>query len=69
MAGRASRPHHRRAWQRRYPGRGHRCPPGLGADILTAVRLGKAYVTACLEEGLEIGQGQGPVGHVQATPV
>lgn len=37
-----------------------------GADIPTAVRLAKSYVTACLESSLEIGQGQGPVGHPSA---
>jgi hydroxymethylpyrimidine/phosphomethylpyrimidine kinase len=37
-----------------------------GSDIVTAARLGKEYVTACLERALEIGQGQGPIGHVPA---
>ncbi len=37
-----------------------------GADLPTAVHLAKAYVTACLEGALEIGQGQGPVGHPPA---
>jgi len=37
-----------------------------GADIPTAVSLAKSYVTACLESALEIGQGQGPVGHPPA---
>ena len=37
-----------------------------GADIPTAVGLAKSYVTACLESSLEIGQGQGPVGHPPA---
>lgn len=37
-----------------------------GADILTAVRLAKMYVTACLQQALEIGQGQGPIGHMPA---
>jgi len=38
-----------------------------GADIPTAVRLAKTYVTTCLEGALEIGQGQGPVGHPLVT--
>jgi hydroxymethylpyrimidine/phosphomethylpyrimidine kinase len=37
-----------------------------GTDLPTAVHLAKAYVTACLEGALEIGQGQGPVGHPPA---
>ena len=39
-----------------------------GADLPTAVRLAKDYVTRCLEVSLEIGHGQGPVGHVPAAP-
>lgn len=39
-----------------------------GATLASAVRLGKAYVTACLDAALEIGRGQGPVGHVPAGP-
>jgi len=39
-----------------------------GADIPTAVRLAKAYITTCLEGALEIGRGQGPVGHPPAPP-
>jgi hydroxymethylpyrimidine/phosphomethylpyrimidine kinase len=35
----------------------------LGHDPLTATRLAKAYVTAALGAALNIGQGQGPVGH------
>ncbi len=38
-----------------------------GASLVEAVRLGKAYVTACLRVALEIGRGQGPVGHVPAN--
>ena len=37
-----------------------------GADLVSAVRLAKAYVTTCLESALEIGWGQGPVGHPPA---
>lgn len=35
----------------------------LGADLLSATKLAKAYVTTALTHSLEIGQGQGPVGH------
>lgn len=35
----------------------------LGQDPLTATRQAKAYVTTALNFALEIGQGQGPVGH------
>jgi hydroxymethylpyrimidine/phosphomethylpyrimidine kinase len=34
-----------------------------GKDPLSAARLAKDYVTTALEHALEIGQGQGPVGH------
>jgi hydroxymethylpyrimidine/phosphomethylpyrimidine kinase len=34
-----------------------------GADLLTAVKLAKQYVTAALHHSLRIGAGQGPVGH------
>lgn len=34
-----------------------------GKDRLTATRLAKDYVTMALQHALEIGQGQGPVGH------
>jgi hydroxymethylpyrimidine/phosphomethylpyrimidine kinase len=37
-----------------------------GVPLVRAVRLAKRYVSACLEQALEIGQGQGPVGHVPA---
>jgi hydroxymethylpyrimidine/phosphomethylpyrimidine kinase len=37
-----------------------------GASLLEAVRLSKAYVTACLRVSLEIGRGQGPIGHIPA---
>ena len=37
-----------------------------GASLVEAVRLGKAYVTACLRVALEIGRGQGPIGHILA---
>jgi hydroxymethylpyrimidine/phosphomethylpyrimidine kinase len=37
-----------------------------GSPLVEAVRLGKAYVTACLHVALEIGRGQGPIGHVPA---
>jgi hydroxymethylpyrimidine/phosphomethylpyrimidine kinase len=37
-----------------------------GADLPAAVRLAKAYVTTALQGALEIGQGQGPVGHPPA---
>ncbi|HWE60138.1 MAG TPA: bifunctional hydroxymethylpyrimidine kinase/phosphomethylpyrimidine kinase [Chloroflexota bacterium] len=39
-----------------------------GAPMEAAVRLAKEYVTACLHQALEIGHGQGPVGHVPAPP-
>ncbi|MDB5077555.1 MAG: phosphomethylpyrimidine kinase [Chloroflexi bacterium] len=38
-----------------------------GVALPDAVRLAKAYVTSCLEMALEIGQGQGPIGHVPAA--
>lgn len=34
-----------------------------GKDPLTATRLAKDYVTTALQYAIEIGQGQGPVGH------
>lgn len=35
----------------------------LGQDPLTATRLAKAYVTKALHHALNLGQGQGPIGH------
>jgi hydroxymethylpyrimidine/phosphomethylpyrimidine kinase len=35
----------------------------LGKDLLTAVTLAKNYVTTALKYALDIGEGQGPVGH------
>jgi hydroxymethylpyrimidine/phosphomethylpyrimidine kinase len=35
----------------------------LGKDLLAAVRLAKDYVTNALKYALDIGAGQGPVGH------
>jgi hydroxymethylpyrimidine/phosphomethylpyrimidine kinase len=35
----------------------------LGKDLLAATRSAKDYVTRALEHSLNIGQGQGPVGH------
>ncbi|MEC4817132.1 MAG: bifunctional hydroxymethylpyrimidine kinase/phosphomethylpyrimidine kinase [Scytonema sp. PMC 1069.18] len=35
----------------------------LGHDLVTAVRKAKEYVTNALSYALEIGKGQGPVGH------
>lgn len=35
----------------------------LGQDLFPAVRAAKDYVTQALEFSLELGQGQGPVGH------
>jgi len=35
----------------------------LGKDLLTAVILAKNYVTTALKYALDIGEGQGPVGH------
>lgn len=35
----------------------------LGHDPLTAVQRAKAYVTTALHHALNLGQGQGPVGH------
>ena len=35
----------------------------LGTDLLTAVRKAKEYVTSALSYSLDIGKGQGPVGH------
>jgi hydroxymethylpyrimidine/phosphomethylpyrimidine kinase len=40
-----------------------------GAPLEDAVALAKQYVTACLHRALEIGSGQGPVGHVPASPL
>lgn len=40
-----------------------------GVPLEQAVRLAKQYVTECLRQALEIGRGQGPVGHVPATPL
>ncbi|GGA22616.1 hydroxymethylpyrimidine/phosphomethylpyrimidine kinase [Okeania sp. KiyG1] len=34
-----------------------------GKDLFSAVKLGKNYVTNALDYALEIGHGQGPVGH------
>ncbi|MEO0969382.1 MAG: bifunctional hydroxymethylpyrimidine kinase/phosphomethylpyrimidine kinase, partial [Cyanobacteria bacterium J06639_18] len=34
-----------------------------GKDLLTAVKQGKEYVTTALKYALNIGAGQGPVGH------
>jgi hydroxymethylpyrimidine/phosphomethylpyrimidine kinase len=35
----------------------------LGSDLITAVRKAKEYVTSALSYSLDIGKGQGPVGH------
>lgn len=35
-----------------------------GATLVEAVRLSKDYVTECLKVSLEIGRGQGPIGHI-----
>ncbi len=35
----------------------------LGKDLFTAVTLAKDYVTTALKYALDIGEGQGPVGH------
>jgi hydroxymethylpyrimidine/phosphomethylpyrimidine kinase len=35
----------------------------LGSDLITAVRQAKQYVTSALSYALDIGKGQGPVGH------
>ena len=35
----------------------------LGKDLFTAVTLAKNYVTTALKYALDIGEGQGPVGH------
>ncbi|VEP15009.1 Hydroxymethylpyrimidine/phosphomethylpyrimidine kinase [Hyella patelloides LEGE 07179] len=35
----------------------------LGKDLLTAVKEAKHYVTVALQNSLDIGQGNGPVGH------
>jgi hydroxymethylpyrimidine/phosphomethylpyrimidine kinase len=37
-----------------------------GVPLVDAVRMAKDYVTACLGVSLEIGSGQGPIGHVPA---
>ncbi len=34
-----------------------------GADMVTAVRAGKAYVTAAVDDSFALGKGLGPVGH------
>jgi len=44
------------------------CRLAQGANLELAVSLGKAYVSRCLAVALEIGHGQGPVGHVPADP-
>ena len=38
-----------------------------GLGVREAVHHAKAYVTACLGQSMEIGRGQGPIGHVLAT--
>ncbi len=38
-----------------------------GLGVREAVHHAKAYVTACLGQSMEIGRGQGPIGHVPAT--
>jgi hydroxymethylpyrimidine/phosphomethylpyrimidine kinase len=35
----------------------------LGYDLITAVRQAKVYVTTAISHALDIGKGQGPVGH------
>ncbi|HEY9749573.1 MAG TPA: bifunctional hydroxymethylpyrimidine kinase/phosphomethylpyrimidine kinase [Allocoleopsis sp.] len=35
----------------------------LGQELLAATKLAKSYVTTALTHALEIGRGQGPVGH------
>ncbi|MCZ0905289.1 bifunctional hydroxymethylpyrimidine kinase/phosphomethylpyrimidine kinase, partial [Microcoleus sp. HI-ES] len=35
----------------------------LGKDLFSAVTLAKDYVTTALKYALDIGEGQGPVGH------
>jgi hydroxymethylpyrimidine/phosphomethylpyrimidine kinase len=35
----------------------------LGQELLSATKLAKSYVTTALTHALDIGQGQGPVGH------
>jgi hydroxymethylpyrimidine/phosphomethylpyrimidine kinase len=42
------------------------CRLAWGSSLIEAVRLSKSYVTACLNVSLEIGQGQGPIGHETA---
>ncbi len=42
------------------------CRLAWGASLVQAVRMSKAYVTACLKVSLEIGGGQGPIGHTLA---
>jgi len=37
-----------------------------GLDLPEAVRRAKTYVSLCLEYAMEIGRGQGPIGHVPA---
>jgi hydroxymethylpyrimidine/phosphomethylpyrimidine kinase len=37
-----------------------------GLDLTEAVRRAKVYVSLCLRHALEIGRGQGPIGHVPA---
>jgi hydroxymethylpyrimidine/phosphomethylpyrimidine kinase len=37
-----------------------------GLDLIEAVRRAKSYVSLCLRHALELGRGQGPIGHVPA---
>lgn len=34
-----------------------------GSDLKTAIRIGKAYVTATIRDGIKVGHGHGPLNH------
>ena len=40
----------------------------LGCDLPRAVGKAKAYITACMEAGLDLGSGSGPLKHNYAVP-
>ena len=40
----------------------------LGCDLGRAVERAKAYITACMEAGLDLGSGSGPLRHNYAVP-
>ena len=43
-----------------------RCPaplPALGYDMISAVERAKAFISGALRDGLDLGQGSGPLNH------